>query len=153
MRLADVLRSLINDELFVPLAIVVARDAHIMERGAHRQDEVHFMFVIDISFRVKERYGLFVCDSGLFWVAFCQVFARFHVYDVHTDEGMDHDRVQLQVASLFDCDLHAELLLMRLVKLILQLERRLYLSEEFSWCLLLFAAIKGQGETITHRIL
>ena len=50
VRLADVLSSLINNKLFVPLAVVVARDAHVMERGAHRQDEVYFVPVVDVSF-------------------------------------------------------------------------------------------------------
>ena len=54
MRLADVLRTLIDDELLVPLAIVIARDAHVMEGGADGQYEVHFPAWVHITLRVEQ---------------------------------------------------------------------------------------------------
>ena len=54
VRLADVLRTLIDDELLVPLAIVIARDAHVMEGGADGQYEVHFPAWVHITLRVEQ---------------------------------------------------------------------------------------------------
>lgn len=105
IRVADVGRVLVDDELLVPKACIGAIFAHVVELCADRQQKVAILFC-DVTFRVNNSNGLLIGDAWHRIFTLCQILARPHVHNMHSTERMHNVRVQLQIACLIDADLH-----------------------------------------------
>lgn len=72
---------------------------------------------------------------------------------MHSDEGVYDAGVKLQVTCFFHADFQPKLLLVRLIKLFLELQHHRDVLEDLGGSLCPFATVQGQGEPVTHRVL
>ena len=56
MGLADILCFLIDDELFVPVAVIAPGYAHVEELGADGKQEIDLATGINVAIGIKEHY-------------------------------------------------------------------------------------------------
>lgn len=149
---ANVGGDLVDDELLVPATHVLPRDAHVVKASAHRHQVVHLL-VGDCALGVDQGARLFVRDTWLGGGFLREVLSSFHVDDVDPNEGMHNAGVQLQIAGLLHPDLQAQLLLMRLLELLVELQRWLEPADILGRSHRALAAVDAKGKAVAKGVL
>ena len=149
---ANVGGDLVDDELLVPATHVLPRDAHVVKASAHRHQVVHRL-VGDCAFGVDQGARLFVRDAWQGGRLLREVLSSLHVDDVDPDEGMHNAGVQLQIACLLDPNLQAQLLLVRLLELLVELQRWLEPADVLGRSHRALAAVDAEGKAVAKGVL